>query len=349
MAVTGDEGVGIKVPQDKWEKARRYASDILTTLESGNQLDRKFLETVRGFYIHLQRTYPSITPYIKGLHLTIDGWRGGRDEEMWKTSQPWDEEAEEFAVFASPSSGRAPVTVQPAPRLRQDMQALHDLFSLPTPPIRFLQPRHTRVALYGFVDASGAGFGGTYTARDGRLLYRHGVWGRDADHVSSNYKELRNLVDTVEEGMESGELHHSKLFIFTDNSTAEGAYYNGNTDSKLLFDLVLRLHRLDMGGLLWMHITHVAGTRMVAQGTDGLSCRDLTEGIMQGTSIESFIPLHLGVLDRSPELLPWIQSWCPVPSITPLLPEDWFKRGHGIQGGHKSSAGIWHPHETNEP
>jgi hypothetical protein len=66
VAVTGDEGVGIKVPQDKWEKARRYASDILTTLESGKQLDRKFLETVRGFYIHLQRTYPSITPYIKG-------------------------------------------------------------------------------------------------------------------------------------------------------------------------------------------------------------------------------------------------------------------------------------------
>jgi hypothetical protein len=240
---------------------------------------------------------------------------------MWKTSQPWDEEAEKFVVFASPSSGRAPVTVQPAPRLRQDMQALHDLFSLPTPPIRFLQPRHTRVALYGFVDASGAGFGGTYTARDGRLLYRHGVWGRDADHVSSNYKELRNFVDTDEEGMESGELHHAKLFIFTDNSTAEGAYYKGDTDSKLLFNLVLRLHRLDMGGLLWMHITHVAGTRMVAQGTDGLSCRDLTEGIMQGTSIESFIPLHLGALDLSPELLPWVHSWCPVPSITPFLPE----------------------------
>ena len=24
-----------------------------------------------------------MTPYLKGLHLTIDGWRPGRDDELW--------------------------------------------------------------------------------------------------------------------------------------------------------------------------------------------------------------------------------------------------------------------------
>jgi len=349
VAVTGDEGVGVRVPQDKWEKALRYSSEILSELQSSNQLDRKFLESVWGFYIHLQCTYPSVTPYIKGLHLTINGWQGGRDEDMWKVNQSWDGDGGDPDYFATPPSPHAPARVTPAPRLRQDMQALHALFSHPTPPIRYLRPRRARIALYGFVDASGSGFGGSYTAQDGRLLYRHGIWGRDADHVSSNYKELRNLVDTVEEGTQSGELHHSELFIFTDNSTAEGAYYKGNTNSKLLFDLVLRLRQLDMGGLLRLHITHVAGTRMVAQGADGLSRGDLTEGIMQGASIESFIPLHLSALDRLPALLSWVQSWCPMPSITLLAPNDWFERGHGILGGHVTTSGTWHPHETHEP
>jgi hypothetical protein len=44
-----------------------------------------------------------------------------------------------------------------------------------------------------------------------------------------------------------------------------------------------------------------------------------------------FVPLHLGVLERSPPVLQWIQSWVP-PSHTviPLQPIDWFQLGHGI-------------------
>jgi hypothetical protein len=348
VAVTSNEGVGVRVPQDKWDKARRYAAEILSTLDSASQLDRKFLESVRGFYIHLQRTYPSITPYIKGLHLTIDGWWAGRDSNMWNLPKGWDEDEFAFDSPSAPLPSSPPDLVAPAPRLRSDMAVLHSLFSLTTPPIRYLRPRQARIALYGFVDASGAGFGGTYTARDGRVLFHHGIWGRDADHVSSNYKELRNLIDTVEEGIATGELHHSELFIFTDDSTAEGAYYKGNMDSQLRFDLVLRLRKLDMGGLLRLHITHVAGMRMIVQGTDGLSRGDLTEGVMQGESLTSFIPLHLTAFDRSTTFLPWLCRWCPAGNISPLTPDEWFERGHGILCGHLSPSGAWHPHETQD-
>jgi hypothetical protein len=43
-----------------------------------------------------------------------------------------------------------------------------------------------------------AGFGSTVARPDG-LYGRFGIWGKDAEDQSSKYRELRNLVETVEE------------------------------------------------------------------------------------------------------------------------------------------------------
>ncbi len=102
---------------------------------------------------------------------------------------------------------------------------------------------------------------------------------------------------------------------------AEGAYYKGNTDSCLLFDLVLRLHSIDMNGQVKLHEIHVAGSRMIAQGTDGLSRGDYSSGVMPGVPMLQFIPLHLSAMVRSAPLLPWVQSWYPLLDIQPLTPE----------------------------
>jgi hypothetical protein len=91
VAVTGDKGVGIPVVQDKWDKAKRLLSALQQDVRFNTTIDRKILESIRGFFIHLQRTYPAITPFLKGLHLTIDGWREGRDTDMWKISNYWRE------------------------------------------------------------------------------------------------------------------------------------------------------------------------------------------------------------------------------------------------------------------
>jgi hypothetical protein len=87
---------------------------------------------------------------------------------------------------------------------------------------------------------------------------------------------------------------------------------------------------------------------MIQQGTDGISRGDFSSGIMVGTPMLSFIPLHLSALDRPPNLLSWLQSWIPLCDIEPLNPEDWFELGHGLCGGHKNSAGIWEPCEVRE-
>jgi hypothetical protein len=41
------------------------------------------LERDRGFLIYMDQTYPAMVPYLKGIFLTLDGWRGGerRGEE----------------------------------------------------------------------------------------------------------------------------------------------------------------------------------------------------------------------------------------------------------------------------
>jgi hypothetical protein len=106
------------------------------------------------------------------------------------------------------------------------------------------------VAVYGFVDASTAGFGGSFALPDGTLWFRHGLWGRDADSVSSNFWELCNLVDSIEQGVHSGELNSTELFVLTDNTTAEGCYYKGDSDNKRLFAQVLRLRKLEMSASL---------------------------------------------------------------------------------------------------
>ena len=42
----------------------------------------KRLECIRGFLIYVARTFKWMTPYLKGLYLTIDVWREGRDKDF---------------------------------------------------------------------------------------------------------------------------------------------------------------------------------------------------------------------------------------------------------------------------
>jgi hypothetical protein len=84
---------------------------------------------------------------------------------------------------------------------------------------------------YGFGDASGSGFGGSI-ALPGGISYRIGVWGKDAEDSSSTYRELQNLVETLKAEVEAGNLRNCKMFMMTDNSTAEACFYCGTSGSK---------------------------------------------------------------------------------------------------------------------
>jgi hypothetical protein len=176
----------------------------------------------------------------------------GREREDWPGDKD-SEKGEEINIDKHPSKVKA------VPRLKDDLRALTLLTSSESPPLRLVRPCKVRSVRYGFGDASGSGFGSTFSA-PGAILYRHGIWGDDGADKSSNWRELTNLVETLELEAMEGRLQGSEVFVFTDNSTAEAAFFKGTSSSPLLFDLVLRLRKLEVAQQCLLHVVHVAGT-----------------------------------------------------------------------------------------
>ena len=202
------------------------------------------------------------------------------------------------------------------------------------PPKRLVCGGKLLVARYGFGDASGAGFGSSWQSIDG-VKYRYGTWGCDNIDKSLNYREMRNLVETVEQMEKEENLDGIELFLFTDNAVAEAAMFKGSSSSRLLFELVLRLKEIEIRNSMRIHFIHVAGTRMIQQGSDGLSRGNLLEGVMQGADMLDFIPITARSTDIQPNLAEWISTWLLPPeggNLELLSPKDWFLRGHDISG-----------------
>jgi hypothetical protein len=318
-----------------------------------------------------------MVPYMKGFHLTAEMWRGHRDVDGWKlpTSRTLDVlpsvdhaefrdfDEDEAAVGHAMRKCYGPVRphapengkTTPAPRLLDDLKALLLLTNSRAPPLRIVRPRRMVQVFYGFGDASGKGRGSTLQGFKtihhpsgslgpaGDILYKVGIWSATIEEESSNYRELANLVEDTEAEAARGELVDTELFLFTDNSTAESAFYKGSSSSKKLHALVLRLHKLALDYSIILHVVHVAGTRMISQGTDGCSHGVLMEGVMAGKGMLSFVDLDKSALARSTDLLPWIRSWCGNAAINSLSAEDWFERGHGVIGGKRDKHNVWMP------
>ena len=361
----GAEGLYVTCSQEKWNKGKAYVNELQCAIVSNgwDTLDRKELERKRGFLVHMSRTFSYMTPYLKGLHLTLETFRPDRLPSGWKMSK------KDWAAKFSGESGEEipkaelddrikdakraltpdtlPERVKIAPRLASDIQALWKLFQLEEPPLRLIRGRAIHEAVYGFGDASGSGFGSTWEV-NGTLRYRLGVWGSDGEGTSSNYRELKNLVQTLSKMGSQGVLTGREIFLFTDNTTSELAFYNGTSSSKALFDLVLEARALEGTAGCIIRLVHVPGKRMIDQGTDGLSRGNFNEGVMGGRSMLSCVPLTESATERDPEIKEWVNSWTEGGKLRGketvwLEPKDWFVRGHDIVGSDKNIDGRWIP------
>ncbi len=58
-----------------------------------------------------------------------------------------------------------------------------------------------------------------------------------------------------------------------------------------------------------IHVIHISGKRMIAQGTDGCSRGSLMEGVMAGEDMLTFVDLARSAMERSSRLLRWLCSW----------------------------------------
>jgi hypothetical protein len=285
--VVPDKGVCVLTSDEKWLKLKGILHKWREILLRGDaELDHKELLSDRGFLVYVTRAYPPMIPYVKGFHLTAEMWRGNRDADGWKlpptkckdplpTAKSGEvvETDEDDAVARyvvrkqyGPVAPHAPPDgkTSPAPRLIEDIKALIHLTSEKSPPLRVVRPRKVVHVFYGFGDASGKGRGSTtqgfktvHHPDAGKgpstgLIYKVGVWGSDVDDESSNFRELANLVEDTEEEARIGNLTETEYYLFTDNSTAESAFYKGTSSSKKLHSLILRLQKL--GEKIWVGI-----------------------------------------------------------------------------------------------
>ena len=363
-------GLYVSCSQEKWDKGKGIVDALYEQVVENHAvwLDRSSLEKDVGFLVHLSRTFPAFFAYFKGIYHTMESWRCGRDSGGWRFSKtawwnlmagaidddedgledlPFDE-ARRIYIRRNQKEDK-PDQVKVVDRLADDLTALKTLFNHATPPRRLVRGKAIQGAHYGFGDASGKGFGASWEVRNGELYYRLGTWGADMDGQSSNLRELKNLVDTLEVMAKLGHLVGFEIFICTDNSVAEAAYFNGSSSSKELFNCIVRLRQLEMGHQCKIYIFHVSGKRMIKQGSDGLSRGNFTEGSMKGTSVLEYVPFNLDALERSPSLKPWLDSWTWSGSqgskLEYLTPVGWFTRGHDLVEDDPDAnvEGLWMP------
>jgi hypothetical protein len=177
MHVLPKLGVYVLTSNEKWTKMKGILGkwwNRVTTQESP-RLNHKELLLDQRFLVYVTRTYPAMIPYLKGFHLTIEMWRGGRDSDGWRVRDNLSvgsikiDQAEDKDVAGASRKGRkhagwgnkyAPDNGMTTlvPRSKDDLAALMALsfFELP-----HLRPSQVVQVFYGFGDASGKQFGAT--------------------------------------------------------------------------------------------------------------------------------------------------------------------------------------------
>jgi hypothetical protein len=115
-----------------------------------------------------------------------------------------------------------------------------------------------------------------YFDKDVELEMWMGAWSPHVFHHSSNWKELRTLLKTLERASDNihirPQIAGTTFFYFTDNMVSYcHIVQSGASKSPGLHKLVLKIKKLQLDLQCHLEVVHVPGTTMIAEGTDGLS------------------------------------------------------------------------------
>jgi hypothetical protein len=168
-------------------------------------------------------------------------------------------------------------------------------------------------------------------------------------HILALVTHLQEDLAQRSEEAKEGYLQGGELWLFTNNATAKDCFFCGGSSSKLFHKLVLHLRKMGMEYDFTLHMVHVTGTRMINQGTDGLSRGIFLEGVVRGEDMLSFVDLSQTAIERHPGVLDFVKSWVfPILGEGKILKcEEWFREGHGIIGGKKDLSKLWIPRHAD--
>ena len=77
----------------------------------------------------------------------------------------------------------------------------------------------------------------------------------------------------------------------------------------MLFEIVMRLHQVQIRGEIISHVIHIAGKRMIEAGIYGLSRGNNLGGMMRGMNHIQFVPLDQVAVPRLAKLETCISTW----------------------------------------
>ena len=186
---------------------------------------------------------------------------------------------------------------------------------------------HHPKALYMVGNASGRSFDCCSWMQGSEVIdVDFGIWTVwMTEDTSSNYKEATNLVLYLKRVISSGKVKRgSELFLFTDNEVAERTYFRDSSKSSRLHMMILELRKMELDGELIIHFIWILGMRMIAQGTDGVSCADLSSGVMGDQDFLKYLPLDETAIERQEGLAAELLSWPGKPGWKVASVEDWF-------------------------
>jgi hypothetical protein len=146
---------------------------------------------------------------------------------------------------------------------------------------RPVRPRRSGTIGCAWGDGSGTGTGGTTEILGADVPHTMRMWmGTWLHHVhtfSSNWRELKTLLLTLEQEVEAlittgtSRFADMTLLYFTDNMTTYHVTMSGSSKSPRLHELVKRIKVMELQLGCHLEVIHVPGTTMIRQGTDGIS------------------------------------------------------------------------------
>jgi hypothetical protein len=225
----------------------------------------------------------------------------------------------------------APATINLVPQVKRDMTSLQRLISLPSPIMLVLCPVSNPMWVsYGFGDAAREGTGRLIVRQSAcdHVRVRMAFWCSEHGEKTSNNREFRNLKYMVIDEAKLGSLTGHEVFLRTDSQVADNVWHKGSSNERNMYEMMLELREAAIKFQFLLHFFHVAGTRMIEVGVDGLPCAELDVGeLTNPTTIR--IPMHLSHVQRNALLRTWISSWISEPPHF-AEPHDWFEEAQQI-------------------
>ena len=185
---------------------------------------------------------------------------------------------------------------------------------------RISQPIDVATLGISWGDGSGTGAGGTFNLATNQgksdvvqLDVWRGVWSLPVLSFSSNWKELRTLLTTLENEQTNclGRITHRRLLYLTDNMVTYDVFRRGTSKSTPLWNLLLRIKLLELQLHCHLQVIHVPGTILIRQGTDGLS-RGVAMQPLASNLSNGLIPLLWRAAPASPSTLNWVLNKLPL-------------------------------------